>query len=206
MFSFFYVSLILTACTDAFIAKLNASLNLSEGESIDGSTPLIDLGLDSLVAVDVRTWFLQELKVDLPVLKILGGASAVDLIGFAAEKLPKEFLPQLGEGVKYDAKSVPEEAPPLATQVVHSQPHSQPQNSQWTVQAPSEVATAPAKFSSPSASSTSDYKSSPPLSSASTADDDAPTEPSESDSVNHDSKQEAIEVEVQEIDAGPVVK
>ncbi|PVH71608.1 hypothetical protein DL98DRAFT_471444 [Cadophora sp. DSE1049] len=189
---------VVTILRNAFIAKLNASLNLSDDESIDGSTPLIDLGLDSLVAVDVRTWFLQELKVDLPVLKILGGASAVDLIAFAAEKLPKEFLPQLGEGVKYDTKSIPEEAPVQATtQVVHNQPL----NSQWTVQAPSEVEAAPAKPSPPSTSSTSDYKSSPPLSSASTVDDDAPTEPSESDPGTHDAKQEVIQVGVEEIEA-----
>jgi hybrid polyketide synthase/nonribosomal peptide synthetase ACE1 len=50
------------------------------------------MGLDSLVAVDIRTWFLQELGVDLPVLKILGGASVADLIDETVQKLPQEIL------------------------------------------------------------------------------------------------------------------
>ncbi|RYP02914.1 hypothetical protein DL765_010651 [Monosporascus sp. GIB2] len=42
---------------------------------IDKQSPLVDLGIDPLVAVQVRTWFLEELSVDIPVLGILGGAS-----------------------------------------------------------------------------------------------------------------------------------
>lgn len=43
--------------------------------------------MDSLVAVEIRAWFLQELAVDLPVLKILGGASVTDLVDYSMQKL-----------------------------------------------------------------------------------------------------------------------
>ena len=38
-------------------------------------TPIIDFGVDSLVAAGVRSWLLSEHKVEVPVLKILGGSS-----------------------------------------------------------------------------------------------------------------------------------
>lgn len=54
-----------------------------------------ELGIDSLVAVDLRSWFLKELSVDMPVLKILGGATISDLLAHAEEHLPKELVPHL---------------------------------------------------------------------------------------------------------------
>jgi hybrid polyketide synthase/nonribosomal peptide synthetase ACE1 len=161
---------------DAFIAKLNSSLNLSSDDSIDGNTPLIDLGLDSLVAVDIRTWFLQELKIDLPVLKILGGASAVELVSLAVEKLPQEILPNFGEGSKHDSIPAPEESPPPAALSLAQPPKLGP-----TGRPPSNdnAVPAPPKPSPSSATSTLSYKSSPPPSFSSTTDDEPPTPPSE---------------------------
>jgi len=37
------------------------------------------LGIDSLVAVEVRSWPLKDFKVDIPVLKVVGGASLTEL-------------------------------------------------------------------------------------------------------------------------------
>ncbi|RYO78578.1 hypothetical protein DL762_008636 [Monosporascus cannonballus] len=48
-------------------------------DKINKQSPLMDLGIDSQVAVQVHTWFLEELSVDIPVLRILGGASVMDL-------------------------------------------------------------------------------------------------------------------------------
>ena len=45
------------------------------------------LGVDSLVAVDIRSWFLRELQVDIPVLKILGGATVGNMILLALESM-----------------------------------------------------------------------------------------------------------------------
>jgi hybrid polyketide synthase/nonribosomal peptide synthetase ACE1 len=79
----------------AFILKLNHSLQNSEGEEILDNMPLIDLGMDSLVAVEIRTWFMQEIGVEIPVMKVLGGASVADLVEHAVENLPQELLAQL---------------------------------------------------------------------------------------------------------------
>ncbi len=44
-------------------------------EEITSDTPIVDLGVDSLVAATLRTKLLSEHKVDVPILKILGGSS-----------------------------------------------------------------------------------------------------------------------------------
>lgn len=56
-------------------------------ESVNETTPLIDLGVDSLVAVDIRTWFAQEIGADVAVLKILGGPSIEELVDDVVSKL-----------------------------------------------------------------------------------------------------------------------
>jgi len=56
-------------------------------ETISETAPLIDLGVDSLVAVEMRTWFAQEVGADVAVLKILGGSSIADLVDYVMEKL-----------------------------------------------------------------------------------------------------------------------
>lgn len=54
-----------------------------------------NLGIDSLVAVEIRSWFLKALQVNMPVLKILGGASIGDLLAHALPQLPKHLTPML---------------------------------------------------------------------------------------------------------------
>lgn len=44
-------------------------------ESIHTDVPMIDLGIDSLVAVEIRNWIFSDAGHDIPVLKILGGFS-----------------------------------------------------------------------------------------------------------------------------------
>ena len=78
----------------AFAAKLQSSLQIEEDR------PLLDLradtiGIDSLVAVDIRSWFIKELQVEIPVLKILSGATMGELIANAQELLPKALTPSL---------------------------------------------------------------------------------------------------------------
>ncbi|KAF9693252.1 hypothetical protein EKO04_008946 [Ascochyta lentis] len=43
------------------------------------------LGIDSLIAVEMRSWFLKELSIDMPVLKIIGGGTMRDVLGKAQE-------------------------------------------------------------------------------------------------------------------------
>nr|APX44007.1 polyketide synthase [Pestalotiopsis microspora] len=82
---------------ECFLAKLRVILQNAALELDDGA-PLVEVGIDSLVAVEVRSWFLKELKVDVPVLKIVGGASLVDLCEFATNKLLDKILPSEEKG------------------------------------------------------------------------------------------------------------
>lgn len=53
--------------------------------------------MDSLVAVEIRSWFLKELKVEIPVLKVMGGATLAELCQAALDKLPRESLASIGQ-------------------------------------------------------------------------------------------------------------
>ncbi|KAH7024908.1 uncharacterized protein B0I36DRAFT_416764 [Microdochium trichocladiopsis] len=52
------------------------------------NVPIIDFGIDSLVAVELRSWFSLETGQDVPVLKILGGATVQQLCTIAATNIP----------------------------------------------------------------------------------------------------------------------
>ncbi|KAJ2990320.1 hypothetical protein NUW58_g3008 [Xylaria curta] len=56
---------------------------------------LNEMGIDSLSAVEIRTWFMRTLEVDIPVLKILSGTPIGDLVTLASEMIPLRFVPNL---------------------------------------------------------------------------------------------------------------
>ncbi|KAJ2972236.1 hypothetical protein NQ176_g7270 [Zarea fungicola] len=90
---------------DAFIAHLRRMLRISEDKPLQELVTLAELGLDSLVAVDVRAWFLKELQVDIPTLKILGGGTVADMVNLAFDKISVQEI-------ETEAKS---SSPPFAT-------------------------------------------------------------------------------------------
>ncbi len=57
------------------------------GTAVDEHVGLISLGFDSLIAVEMRSWLLKILEVDVPVLKLLGGLSLSDLCHDVLRKL-----------------------------------------------------------------------------------------------------------------------
>jgi amino acid adenylation domain-containing protein len=57
------------------------------GADMDEHVGLISLGLDSLIAVEIRSWLLKILEVDVPVLKLLGGLSLLDVCYEVLQKL-----------------------------------------------------------------------------------------------------------------------
>lgn len=57
-----------------FLQKMSRILQAA-AENIEVSQPLLALGVDSLMAMEIRSWFLSSIDVDMPVLKVLGGAS-----------------------------------------------------------------------------------------------------------------------------------
>ncbi|KAK5991435.1 Hybrid PKS-NRPS synthetase lepA [Cladobotryum mycophilum] len=88
---------------NAFSAKIEAMLQLASG-TLDPSLSLLDLGCDSLLAVEIRTWFLKGISVDIPVLKVLNGTTldlaAEAVAQFLNQKLktkPEQQKPFIGE-------------------------------------------------------------------------------------------------------------
>lgn len=79
-------------------------LNMApEEQGITPETTIVELGVDSLLAVDMRTWFTKELDLDMPVLKILGGATVSDLVEDAVKRLSPDLIPNV-------VKAAPNEA------------------------------------------------------------------------------------------------
>ncbi|KAL4755948.1 non-reducing polyketide synthase pyr2 [Aspergillus foveolatus] len=76
-------------------AKVRSKFNLAPDMPLAPSTQLRDLGMDSLVAVDLRTWFAKELAVEIPLLQILNGGSIRELASEALGKLPASLIPHL---------------------------------------------------------------------------------------------------------------
>ncbi|KAI9035214.1 lovastatin nonaketide synthase [Aspergillus affinis] len=80
---------------DGFTARLLILLQLS-ADNMNEEVPLVELGVDSLVAVEVRSWFLKNVNIDLPVLKILGGSSLLDIVEIALQQAASKLLPETG--------------------------------------------------------------------------------------------------------------
>ncbi|KAI1776647.1 hybrid PKS-NRPS PsoA [Hypoxylon cercidicola] len=80
----------------AFARKLELILQVP-ADKIDPKVPLMKLGIDSLVAVEIRSFFLKEVNVDMPVLKVLSGASLSELCRDAYTRLPEALRPSKGE-------------------------------------------------------------------------------------------------------------
>ncbi|TVY17879.1 Hybrid PKS-NRPS synthetase prlS [Lachnellula arida] len=102
---------------DAFITKLQVVLQLEPVPDDQKNTLTAKgadgLGMDSLVAVQVRSWLLKEFEVDVQVLKILGGATIREIIEYAQEKLPREMIPHVVIGTSEEL--APPEIPGVNT-------------------------------------------------------------------------------------------
>ncbi|RKK07595.1 Polyketide synthase-nonribosomal peptide synthetase [Fusarium oxysporum f. sp. cepae] len=82
-----------TIIREAFVERLKRILMIPQGESVNEKVTLVEQGVDSIMAVEVRTWFLQEFSIDLPVLKILGAGSTVEsILDDAIKGIPADIL------------------------------------------------------------------------------------------------------------------
>ncbi|KAI0194230.1 beta-ketoacyl synthase domain-containing protein [Astrocystis sublimbata] len=80
---------------ETFATKLRAVTQLETEDAALVMLRTDEIGLDSLIAVDIRSWFLKNYEVSIPVLKILGGAVVSDLVDQAVQELPAELTPNL---------------------------------------------------------------------------------------------------------------
>ncbi|KAF5247338.1 hypothetical protein FANTH_6429 [Fusarium anthophilum] len=82
----------ITIIKDSFIVRLRRVLAVGPDEIINEKVTLVEQGIDSLMAVEVRSWFMKEIDVDIPVLKILGGMSVTDLVQESLDLLSASIL------------------------------------------------------------------------------------------------------------------
>ncbi|TDZ13320.1 Polyketide synthase-nonribosomal peptide synthetase [Colletotrichum orbiculare MAFF 240422] len=84
-----------------------------DGDGDDFSRLLLDdMGLDSLLAVEIRTWWLKTVNVNLPVMKILSGVSVDQLVAMGVDKLPSDLVANIKEDEEDGGASVPENGQP----------------------------------------------------------------------------------------------
>ncbi|KAI0836425.1 hypothetical protein F5Y06DRAFT_305204 [Hypoxylon sp. FL0890] len=82
----------------AIIGRLRNILQAGGEDSMQGSPllqPTSRLGVDSLVAIEIRSWMLRELEVDVPVLKLMSDATVQEIVNFTTQRLPENLTPQV---------------------------------------------------------------------------------------------------------------
>ncbi|EAW13520.1 putative polyketide synthase [Aspergillus clavatus NRRL 1] len=103
---------------DGLSGRIRGALQLTPADELNLTVPLIDQGVDSLSAVTVGSWFTKNLNIDIPLLKILGGASVADLVDEAVSRLTLEAIPLAHSTSSEDAAQSVTEAqliPPSST-------------------------------------------------------------------------------------------
>lgn len=70
---------------ESLVKKLSKSLSTPEAD-IDTSKPLHFYGVDSLVAVELKSWFAKEMNADVAIFDIMGGGSIAAVSGVVASK------------------------------------------------------------------------------------------------------------------------
>lgn len=83
---------------ETFFAKVLALFQLDDYNSSGSSLECLhlnQLGIDSLLAVEIRSWFMKNFEVNIPVLKILDGVTVGELVALTIEKIPARLAPNL---------------------------------------------------------------------------------------------------------------
>ncbi|THC94049.1 hypothetical protein EYZ11_006458 [Aspergillus tanneri] len=80
---------------DGLLSMLRGTLHMAEEDAISPDSTIVELGVDSLVAVQMKSWFSNELDLDMPVLKLLGGATISDLVDDAVDRLSPSLIPSV---------------------------------------------------------------------------------------------------------------
>ncbi|CAG8216066.1 unnamed protein product [Penicillium nalgiovense] len=136
---------------DSFLVNLRKVLQISAEDDINLSTPLVEQGLDSLVAVMIRSWFLKEIEVDIPVLKILGGSSISDLLQLAVSKIPASITSAEESHDDTPSSSPPPPEKPIFNRAISETP-SDSASSYSPLQTPSESETSSVELLTPDVS------------------------------------------------------
>lgn len=126
---------------ESFIERLKRILQIPEGESVNERVTLAEQGVDSIMAVDVRTWFLKELGVDISILKILSASTTIlELVEDALQKLPATLVGRAALGAETAAR---EEEPGQAQELIEPSPPPSGPKPELSDQESSRTATRP---------------------------------------------------------------
>ncbi|KXS94018.1 hypothetical protein AC578_8117 [Pseudocercospora eumusae] len=90
------------ALKDAFLPVLCSLFQLDQASTAELhflDNRLDMLGIDSLLAVELRAWWLDTLQVNIPVMKILSGTTIKDIIRWGLEGLRPELIPNVSGAV-----------------------------------------------------------------------------------------------------------
>ena len=120
---------------DAFFLKIQAALQIpvENDKSQVLSSRTDDLGIDSLVAVEIRSWFLKEIETEIPVFKVLSGGSVTQLLEYAVDNMPVKLTPNLNNSSKTSGTDRPVIEQPTPDSV-SSRPNSRSKSSTETSQ------------------------------------------------------------------------
>ncbi|ORY02745.1 putative polyketide synthase [Clohesyomyces aquaticus] len=94
----------------AFAAQLRNVLQMTMSDTDLLAARSAEIGLDSLVSVDIRSWFLKNVQVSVPVLKIMGDDTMANIVQYAVDNVPGELTPltsgsEAGEDSSADASA-----------------------------------------------------------------------------------------------------
>lgn len=77
---------------EAFAAQLRGVLQIDTSDDDLMASRSNEIGLDSLVSVDVASWFRNKLQISVPVLKIMSNEPMAALVDYAVEQMSKDML------------------------------------------------------------------------------------------------------------------
>ncbi|KAJ0167240.1 Lovastatin nonaketide synthase [Colletotrichum tanaceti] len=85
------------AISESLSDKMRGVLHIPPEETVNAAAPLLDQGIDSLGAITVASWFSKQLLVEIPILRVLSGASINDLAAEGASRLPPTAIPLVAD-------------------------------------------------------------------------------------------------------------
>ncbi|RYP77674.1 hypothetical protein DL771_001042 [Monosporascus sp. 5C6A] len=85
---------------EAFAAQLRYELQMkTTGDDELMRMRSNELGIDSLISVDIRNWFLKSFSVSIPVLRVMSNDTMLSLVQHAVENIPPDMVRQVPQGL-----------------------------------------------------------------------------------------------------------
>ncbi len=84
-------------CLDALLRDKVARVLGTSPERLDDQRPLLQLGIDSLMAVELRNWIESQLEVNLPVVELMRSPSLAGLVELLSEQLATSGEPRTSQ-------------------------------------------------------------------------------------------------------------